>query len=164
VTNETSNDVFFVKTSTSTAAPPLPVPKNPRGARFSADGSRLWVASEKDHVVSVIDVAARRILRTVPTGGQRPVDVILSGDGRHAWVSHGQSGDVRVLDAATMEVLATIAVGPRAWWMALDDAGALWVAVGRANEVVGIDTGRRAVVARVPPGTLPWGVTVAPRR
>jgi len=95
---------------------------------------------------------------------QRPVDVVLTPDGRHAWVSHGLSGDVRLLDASTLQLLATVPVGPRAWWVALDEAGLLWVAVGRANEVVAVDTARRAVVARIPAGTLPWGVTIAIRR
>jgi hypothetical protein len=56
--------------------------------------------------------------------------------------------------------LATIAVGPRAWWMALDSAVRLWVSVGRTGEVVAIDTHRQAVVHRTPSGALPWGVAV----
>jgi YVTN family beta-propeller protein len=88
------------------------------------------------------------------------VDVVLSSDGARLYVSHGQSGDVRVLDAATLAPLASIAVGPRAWWMALDAAERLWVCVGRAGEVVAIDTRRNEVVRRIRAGTLPWGVAI----
>jgi len=35
------------------------------------------------------------------------------------------------------------------------------VTIGRANEVAVIDTRSNAVVARVPCGTLPWGVAIA---
>lgn len=74
---------------------------------------------------------------------------------------------VTAIDTDTLHVVGTVAAGldrevsPS---MALDDPGVLWVTVGRANEAVAIDTGRCAIVARVPAGTLPWGVTVAPRR
>jgi len=161
VSNETSNDLHVVDTASNTVVKKVAVPKNPRGMRFSADSRRLFVASEQAHVVTVLDVPAFTIAKSVPTGGQRPVDVVLSADGQRAWVSHGQSGDVRVLDAQTLELSTTIAVGPRAWWMALTpDGSRLYVTVGRAGEVVVIDTAAGRVSGRVKAGTLPWGVAI----
>jgi YVTN family beta-propeller protein len=161
VSNETSNDIHMIDTATNTVTKKIPVPKNPRGLRFSGDSRRLFVASEQHHSVSVIQMDTLSVDKSVPTGGQRPVDVVLSRDGRRAWVSHGQSGDVRLLDAGSLEVLATIPVGPRAWWIALTpDESRLYVTVGRAGEVVVIDTAAAKVQARIPAGTLPWGVVV----
>lgn len=120
------------------------------------------MASEQGHDVSVIDVATRRVMRSGPTGGMRPVDVVLSPDGTRVYVSHGQSGDVRVLDPESLRVITVIPTGPRSWWMALTPDGRfLYVTVGRANEVAVIDTPSNAVVRRIPAGTLPWGIAIA---
>ena len=128
--------------------------------RFSADSRRLFVASEQAHVVTVLATPAFTIAKSVPTGGQRPVDVVLSADGQRAWVSHGQSGDVRVLDAHTLE-FDDDRRRLRAWWMALTpDGSRLYVTVGRAGEVVVIDTAAGRVSGRVKAGTLPWGVAI----
>jgi YVTN family beta-propeller protein len=139
----------------------IPVPKNPRGMRFTADSRRLFVASEQAHVVSIVNMDTLSVEKSAPTGGSRPVDVALSRDGKRAWVSHGGSGDIRVLDASTLDVLATIAVGPRAWWTALTpDGSRLYVTVGRAGDVAVIDTATGKVVGRVATGTLPWGIVI----
>ena len=152
----------MIETATHTVVKKIPVPKNPRGMRFTPDSRWLLVASEQAHEVSTIDMAKLAVVRSVKTGGNRPVDVSITADGTRAFVSHGQSGDVRILEVATLEVLATIPVGPRAWWTALTPDGAsLYVTVGRANEVAIIDTRTNALVARVPCGTLPWGVAIA---
>jgi YVTN family beta-propeller protein len=113
-------------------------------------------------VVSVIDMAEMRVVKSEPTGGSRPVDVVLTPDGSRLYVSHGQSGEVRVLDSASLKVLAVIPTGPRTWWTALSpDARFLYATVGRANELAVIDTSSNTVIARIPCGTLPWGVAIA---
>ena len=107
-------------------------------------------------------VASRKLLKSVPTGGERPVDVILSADEARLYVSHGASGDVRVIDAATLNFITSIPVGPRAWWMAqTPDKKLIYVTVGRANQIVAIDVETNKVVARIMAGTLPWGVAIA---
>jgi len=110
----------------------------------------------------VIDMADLKVVKSAPTGGGRPVDVVLTPDGSRLYVSHGQSGDVRVLDSASLKVLTVIPTGPRTWWTALSpDARFLYATVGRANELAVIDTSSNTVVARIPCGTLPWGVAIA---
>ena len=54
------------------------VPKNPRGMRFTSDGRRLWVASEGADSVSIIDMASMTVVRSAPTGGERPVDIVFT--------------------------------------------------------------------------------------
>lgn len=130
--------------------------------RFSADSRRLYVASEQEPMVSIIDVAERKLIKSMPTGGERPVDIIICPDGQRIYVSHGRSEDVRVFEAATWKLLAWIPVRPRAWWMAqTPDGRFVYVTVGRANEVVMIDTRSNTVAHRIPAGLLPWGVTIA---
>ena len=162
VSNETSNEIHLIDTASATIVGKVSVPRNPRGMRFSADSRQLYVASEQAHVVSVIDVAKRSVIKSAPTGGERPVDILIANDGKRLYVSHGASADVRVLEAESLKLIATIPVGPRAWWMALTPDGRfLYVTVGRANQVVVIDTMSNTVAARITGGDLPWGVAIA---
>jgi YVTN family beta-propeller protein len=81
--------------------------------RFTADSRRLYVACEQDNVVSLVDVAERKLIKSMPTGGERPVDIAISPDGKRIYVSHGRSEDVRVFEADTWKLLASILVGAR---------------------------------------------------
>jgi PQQ-dependent catabolism-associated beta-propeller protein len=162
VSNETSHELHLFETTGATLTGKVSVPRNPRGMRFTADSRRLFVACEQDHVVTVLDVERREKVDTFATGGERPVDVILSNDGARLYVSHGRSEDVRVFETASFTPVAVIPVGPRAWWMALAPGGRfLYVTVGRANEVVAIDTQSNTVKARIAAGALPWGIAIA---
>jgi YVTN family beta-propeller protein len=162
VSNESSNDVYFINAETAAMAGKVGVPRNPRGMRFSADSRRLYVASQQEPMVSIIDVAQRKLIGSMPTGGERPVDIVICPNGQRIYVSHGRSEDVRVFDAATWKLLATIPVGPRAWWMTqTPDGKFLYVTVGRANEVVMIDTRSNTIARRIPAGQLPWGIAIA---
>jgi PQQ-dependent catabolism-associated beta-propeller protein len=161
VSNETSNEIHFIDTATDQIAGKVSVPRNPRGMRFSSDSRKLYVASEQDHNISVVDVEKRELVKSVPTGGERPVDIILCNEDERLYVSHGRSEDVRVFDAS-LKFLMSILVGPRAWWMALTpNERFLYVTIGRANEVVVIDTQSNQVAARIKAGELPWGVAIA---
>ena len=161
VSNETSNEIHFIDTATMTSKGKVPVPANPRGMRFSPDSRQLYVASEQAHTLSLLDVERRELIRSVPTGGERPVDIAICSSIGRLFVSHGRSEDVRVFETATLKPLAAIPVGPRAWWLALTPNGRfLYVTVGRANEVVMIDTRSNSVAARIPAGSLPWGVAL----
>jgi PQQ-dependent catabolism-associated beta-propeller protein len=162
VSNESSNEIHFILTADQSIAGKVTVPANPRGMHFTPDSRRLYVASELAHTLSLVDVETQKLIQSVPTGGERPVDIALCSSTGRLFVSHGRSEDVRIFDAATLKLLATIAVGPRAWWVALTPDGRfLYVTVGRANEVVVIDTQSNAVVKRIAAGGLPWGVAIA---
>ncbi len=73
VSNETSNDIYFLDTASMTIAGKVAVPANPRGMRFSPDSRQLYVASEQAHMLSLLDVERRKLIRSVPTGGERLV-------------------------------------------------------------------------------------------
>jgi YVTN family beta-propeller protein len=134
VSHETSNDIYVIDTATNAVTRKIPVPKNPRGMRFTPDSRRLFVASEGTDQISVINVADWTVRKSVATGGERPVDILVSRDGKRAYVSHGKSGDVRVVDTESLKVLAAIPVGPRAWWMAFTpDESRLYVSHWRAE-------------------------------
>jgi len=46
----------------------IPVGLAPKGLLLSPDGSRLYVANRNDDSISVVDTAARKVVRTIPLG------------------------------------------------------------------------------------------------
>ena len=138
----------------------------PRSIVFTRDGAKAYVANELDATVSVIDVAARRAVRTIalpPREGvpRRPMGLARSRDGATIYVSTGRGGDVVTIRTATDELGATFAkVAPRPWGLAVAPDGQLYVAGGPSNDVAVIDPARGEVVARIATGALPWGVAV----
>lgn len=107
VTNETSNDVHVIDTSTNRVIAKIKVGANPRGVSFTPDGKRAYVGCERDGTVAVIDTAARRVIATIPVG-ERPVGTVVSRDGKKVYVAHGRSYDVWVLDTRTHRILTKI--------------------------------------------------------
>jgi YVTN family beta-propeller protein len=47
----------------------IPVGRGPKGVVLSPDGGRLYVANRTDDTISVIDTAARKVVRTIPIPG-----------------------------------------------------------------------------------------------
>ena len=58
----------------------IPVPDNPHGAAFSADGSRAYVACSGADVIAVIDTTTYEVLGTLDAGAT-PLDVMLDPAG-----------------------------------------------------------------------------------
>jgi YVTN family beta-propeller protein len=69
--------------------------------------------------VSVVDVAGRRVARTIADVAARPWGLAASADGARLWVAGGPSGDVAVVDATRGVVTKRIAAGGSPWGVAV---------------------------------------------
>lgn len=78
----------------------VPVVKNPEGIAISPDGKRVWVGSDADSVVVVVDAEAGRAIDTL-RGFGLPYRLAVTPDGRTAIVTDPVHGNVRIFDAAT---------------------------------------------------------------
>ena len=79
------------------------------------DGKTLFVANQgtkqkPGKTVSVIDLATRKVVKTVETGPGAH-GVVVDGAGQHVFVTNIYGDTVSVLDARSTKVLATIPVG-----------------------------------------------------
>jgi YVTN family beta-propeller protein len=63
----------------------------------------------------VIDVASRKLLRTIEGVGTRPWGIDLNGDGSKLYTANGPSGDVAIIDVAGGKVDSRIATGGSPW-------------------------------------------------
>jgi YVTN family beta-propeller protein len=74
------------------------------------DGSKVYVASLADGIVSVIDTATNTVSATIPVG-VFPEGVAVKPDGSKVYVANVNTGTVSVIATATNTVIATIPVG-----------------------------------------------------
>jgi YVTN family beta-propeller protein len=90
----------------------------PTGIAISPDGRSAYIANGRANEVSVIDVAARAVVASIPVG-QRPWGVALTPDGATLYVANGRSNSVSVISTADRRVVDTIAVGERPYTVAV---------------------------------------------
>ncbi|HZW09073.1 MAG TPA: YncE family protein [Phycisphaerales bacterium] len=115
---------------------------------ITPDGARAFVANIPDGTVSAIDLAARTLLKVVPTGpGAEGIDV--TPDGREVWVAN-RSHSVSVIDAASLDVLETIECpGFPIRCKVTPDGARVLVSCAQAGELAVFDRKARDETARV---------------
>ena len=98
------------------------MPPRPMGAVLSPDAKLLFVSNGRAKSVSVIDVAQRRLLRTMNDVGQRPWGIGVNADGTKLFTANGPAGDVSIVDVATGAVERRISLGGSPWGIAVASA------------------------------------------
>jgi len=169
-TSETTSMVHWIDTATHTVIDNTPVGQRPRVAVFSPDGSRLWVSSEIGGTVTVIDVASRKVLKTisfavkgVPKDKVQPVGIRLTNDGKTAFVALGPANHVAVVDPQSFEVKDYLLVGQRVWQMTFTpDQKQLLTTNGVSGDITVIDVDSLKPIKSIKVGRYPWGVAIRP--
>ncbi|MEU6221972.1 YncE family protein, partial [Streptomyces sp. NPDC047022] len=110
VTNQNSNTVSVIDTTTNTVTATIHVGGIPSGVAITPDGAHAYVTNQASNTVSVIDTATNTVTATIHVGGG-PFGVAITPDGAHAYVANQGSGAAFVINTATNTVTAIIAVG-----------------------------------------------------
>ena len=82
----------------------------PHCAVFGPRNGLLYVTTELDHSVTVIDPQALEIVGTIPTGQPESHMLAITSDGRRGYTSNVGPGTVSVLDLEAKKLLAVIPV------------------------------------------------------
>jgi YVTN family beta-propeller protein len=97
---------------------------DPEQLAVSADGKKLYIASEDTGRAIVLDAADGRELANLAVGGE-PEGVTLSPDGRFVYVSSEEDHQIAVIDTGSDKVVATFEVGERPRFTEFTDDGTL---------------------------------------
>jgi YVTN family beta-propeller protein len=117
---------------------------------FSPDGKLFWVTSETAGNVAVVDVVQRKILETLPSGGDA-MGLTLSADGQHVFAANGEDKTVTKIDTSTHRIVATGKVkGVNHDVVLTPDGRSLYVTLRHAHRVVVMRTEDLEVIAEVP--------------
>jgi YVTN family beta-propeller protein len=169
ITNQSSNTVSVIDTTTDTVIATIPVGQTPFGVAVSPDGRQVYVTNVFSNTVSVIDTATSTVSATIPVGLPPPnpfcnptcadMAVAVSPDSSKIYVNKtfSNSSTVSVIGAATNTVSATIPVGPALGVAVAPDGSKVYVA-GAGISV--IDTATNTVSATIP--VFAFGVAVTP--
>jgi YVTN family beta-propeller protein len=130
----------------------------------SPDGREAWVANAQDGTISVVDLAAKRVVQTLAADVRGANRLKFTPDGALVFVSTLAGPDVTVLRAATREVVKRVPVGRGAAGIVMQPDGArAYVACTPDDSVAVIDVRSLAVVGRIAAGARPDGLAWAVR-
>ncbi|MGB7846478.1 MAG: beta-propeller fold lactonase family protein [Candidatus Acidiferrum sp.] len=111
----------------------------PVAAKFSPDGTKLYVVCEDDDSVLAVDVRTQHVAQKTKVG-HKPKDLAVSPDGKTLYVSNEWSDTVSVLDTATFKVRQTLATGWGPRGLTTDRPGKiLYVANSIGNDVSALE-------------------------
>ncbi len=166
---EFSNRMLVVDTVSKKKLREFTLPKTPDGmpqdTRLTPDGKHFLVADMHAHGVYVFDAQATRQTAFIPTG-KGAHGVYFSRDGKLGYVTNRDEGSISVLDMAALKPTATWRIpggGSPDMGGLSADGKTLWLSGRYHSEVYAISTHDGKLLARIPVGNGPHGLTIWPQ-
>ena len=123
----------------------------------------LYVTTELDKTVTVIDPKTRKILGTVPTGQAESHMLVLSHDGHRGYTANVGPGTVSVLDLVGRKTVAVIAVSGQVQRISISaDDKLVFTADQTKPQLAVIDTASNRVKSWVALPAFGYGTAVTP--
>lgn len=133
------------------------------GFDISPDRREIWVANAQDATISVIDVAAKKAVATLPTEAKGANRLKFTPDGKRVLVSMGP--DLAVFDRSTRRIIKKIPVGHGSAGILIEpDGRRAFVACSPDNYIAVVDLATLKAVGHLDVGRNPDGMAWAVRR
>src|ERR1700675_172490 len=139
----------------------IPVGRGSEGFDVSPDAKEIWVANAQDGTISVIDLAAKKVVQTLNANDRGSNRLKFTPDGKLVFVSTLGGPDLVVLDGTTRKEVKRIPIGHAAAGLLMQpDGQRAYVACTPDDYIVVIDlksltTAGSFTVAKQPDG-LAW--------
>jgi YVTN family beta-propeller protein len=118
----------------------------PHCPMFGPKDGMLYVSTELDNAITIIDPHTLKIVGSVPTGRAESHMFVITHDGRYAYSTNVGSGTVSVLDLAARKTLDVISVSPMVQRIALSvDDRFVFTSDQSKPQLAVIDTATRKV-------------------
>ncbi len=163
VANMGEDTVSIINVSALKEERRITVGKTPVQTGITRDGKTLVVTLNAENALAVVELATGKVQKIEVGNG--PAQVFIEPDDKYAFVANqgtsaSPSNTVSKRDLKARRVTATIAVGKGAHGVVTDDDNKfIYVTNMFDNTVSVIDNSRNAVVATVPVGQTPNGIT-----
>jgi DNA-binding beta-propeller fold protein YncE len=131
----------------------------------SKDLKTIFTSNIGSNSVSIIrQGAGGQWTQTTVAVGRGPEGIDIAPNGREVWSAHSQDGGVSVIDVASAKVSHMIDAGTKRSNRVKVTADGKFAVLSdlTAGDLVVVDVAQRAVVKRLPVGTQPEGVLIAP--
>jgi YVTN family beta-propeller protein len=137
------------------------------GFDVSPDGKEIWSAAAKNGTVSIINIAAKKVVQTLDAHLTHANRVRFTPDGRYVFVSRlgGAGGDVAIFNVATRREVKRLSLGRGAAGILMQpDGSRAFIACSPDNYVAVIDLKTLKVVGHIQTGRGPDGMAWAVRK
>jgi YVTN family beta-propeller protein len=134
------------------------------GFDLTPDGKELWVANAQDSTISVIDVAGKKVVATIPsTNSANRLKITL--DGKYAFVSDLNGNDMLVIDVATRKEYKKITLPASSEGLLMSpDGRTVYTTLNTQDSVAVIDLATMKMTGEVKTGKGPDGLAWASRK
>lgn len=123
----------------------------------------LYVTTELDKTITIIDPKTLKVLGALPTGQEQSHMMVLSHDGKRAYTANVGPGTVSVIDVAGRKVLKVIKISDNTQRISMTpDDKWVFTADQTKAQMVAIDTTKNEVAKWIPMEGSGYGSTVTP--
>ncbi len=142
----------------------IPVGRGSEGFDLSPDMKEIWVANATDRTLSIIDVATRRVVATLPDAIEHANRLKFTPDGRHVLVSSFGGTALTIYDAATRQPIKQLDLGKGAAGILIEPNGRrAFISCSPDNTVAVLDLTTLEVIGHINAGGEPDGLAWATR-
>lgn len=147
----------------------VPAGQGCEGFDISPDGKEIWAANAHDATVTIIDVATKKAVQTLPIPVKGANRLKFTPDGKDVLISAlgARSGDTSlvVLDSSTRKEVKQLNLGGgSAGILIAPDGSRAYVAVSMADKVAVVDLKTLEVTGEISAGKQPDGLAWAVRK
>lgn len=130
---------------------------------YDSKRNLLYITTELNDSVSILDPKTGKILGSIPTGQPESHMFVLSHDGKRGYTANVGPGTVSVLDMEQRKTLAVLHVAPKTQRISISaDDRLVFTSDQSKPELVVIDTRKKTVKTRVPMPSTGYGSAATP--
>src|SRR5579863_1572928 len=147
----------------------VPAGHGAEGFDVSPDGKEIWAANARDATVTIIDIATKKAVQTLPIPVKGANRLKFTPDGKRVLISGlgARAGDssLVILDASTHKEVKQLSLGGGAAGILIaPDGSRAYVAVSSADKIAVIDLKTLEVTGQIDAGKQPDGLGWAVRK
>ena len=140
----------------------VPTARGSEGFDVLPDGTQLWTASAEDGTISIIDLAAKKLVIKLDAKVQGANRLKFTPDGRMAFISSLQNGELTIYDTKSNKEIKKLKLGKGAAGILMDpDGSRAFVACSADNYIAIIDLKTLEVTGHLEVGGVPDGLAWA---
>ena len=142
----------------------IPVGRGSEGFDLSPDMKEIWVANATDRTLSIIDVASKRVVATLPDAIEHANRLKFTPDGRHVLVSSLGGTALTIYDTTTRQPIKQLNLGKGAAGILIEPNGRrAFISCSPDNTVAVLDLTTLEVIGHIDAGGEPDGLAWATR-
>lgn len=135
----------------------------PHCAMFGPKDGMLYITTEIDKTVSIIDPKTLKIVGTVPTGSTESHMLVISPDGKRGYTANVGPGTVSVLDLENRKTIAVVPISGQTQRIAISPDGKMVFTSDQTKpQLAVLDTATNKVKAWIPLPGLGYGGAATP--